>query len=81
MLTFSGLTTNISDFETFLSKNANIEKIVVYSLPHGNKIAIFDRKELLNDPQKIQQFKCRMGFERRLKKGNFSTLYYKDHSQ
>ncbi|KAG1144199.1 hypothetical protein G6F37_006437 [Rhizopus arrhizus] len=67
MLTFAGLTTNISDFETFLSKNANIEKIVVDSLPHSNKIAIFDRKELLNDPKKIQQFKCRMGFERRSK--------------
>ncbi|KAI8080518.1 hypothetical protein BDF21DRAFT_471767, partial [Thamnidium elegans] len=67
MLTFAGLTTNISDFETFLSKNANIEKTVVNSLPHSNKIAIFDRKELLNDPKKIQQFKCRTGSERRSK--------------
>ncbi|KAG0763983.1 hypothetical protein G6F57_004622 [Rhizopus arrhizus] len=67
MLTFAGLTTNISDFETFLSKNANIERTVVDSLPHSNKIAIFDRKELLNDPKKIQQFKCRRGFERRSK--------------
>ncbi|KAI9252731.1 hypothetical protein EDC94DRAFT_620499 [Helicostylum pulchrum] len=67
MLTFAGLTTNINDFETFLSKNANIEKIVVDSLPHSNKIAIFDRKELLNDSEKIQQFKCRTGFERRSK--------------
>ncbi|EPB84832.1 hypothetical protein HMPREF1544_08402, partial [Mucor circinelloides 1006PhL] len=33
MLTFAGLTTNISDLEAFLSKNANIEKIVVDSLP------------------------------------------------
>ncbi|CAO3652984.1 unnamed protein product [Mucor hiemalis] len=40
MLTFAGLTTNTSDFETFLSKNANIEKIVVASLPHSNKITI-----------------------------------------
>jgi hypothetical protein len=63
------------------SKNANIERIVVDSLPHSNKIAIFDRKELLNDPKKIQQFKCRTGFERRSKLGDFSTLYYKDHSQ
>ncbi|KAI8092387.1 uncharacterized protein B0P05DRAFT_622490 [Gilbertella persicaria] len=55
MLTFAVLTTNISDFETFLSKNANIEKIVVDSLPYSNKVAIFDRNELLNDPQKIQQ--------------------------
>ncbi|KAI9478430.1 MAG: hypothetical protein EXX96DRAFT_483051 [Benjaminiella poitrasii] len=80
-LTFAGLKTNISDLATFLSNNANIEKIVIDSLPHSNKIAIFDRKELLNDPQKIQQFKCRMGLEQRSKYCDCSILYYKDHSQ
>ncbi|KAI8050057.1 hypothetical protein BDF21DRAFT_351302 [Thamnidium elegans] len=29
--------------------NTNVEKIVVDSLSHSNKIALFDRKELLNN--------------------------------
>ncbi|CEP19467.1 hypothetical protein [Parasitella parasitica] len=64
-LTFAGLTTN--DLVAFLTNNTNVEKIVVDSLPHSNTIAVFDRKELLNDQEKIKQFKCRTGSEQRSK--------------
>lgn len=45
----------------------NVEKIVVDTLSHSSMIAVFDRKVILNNQERIQQFKCRMGFEQRPK--------------
>lgn len=45
--------------KTLFRTNKNIEKAVVDNLPKNNKVEIFERKEILNNPSRLEAFKCR----------------------
>ncbi|KAG2229570.1 hypothetical protein INT48_008939, partial [Thamnidium elegans] len=59
VLDYAGLTTDPNDLKKFLETNKNIEKAVVDNLPKNNKVEIFERKEILNNPSRLEAFKCR----------------------
>ncbi|KAI8882215.1 hypothetical protein K501DRAFT_187250, partial [Backusella circina FSU 941] len=69
VIDFAGLTTNSEDLEQFLRNNPNIVKLIVDKLPHTNSIHVYNSDELLNDQNKLQEFKCRNNtlFQRSLK--------------
>ncbi|KAI8095814.1 hypothetical protein BDF21DRAFT_374229 [Thamnidium elegans] len=69
VIDFAGLTTNSKDLEQFLRNNPNIVKLIVDKLPHTNSIHVYNSDELLNDQNKLQEFKCRNNtlFQRSLK--------------
>ncbi|EIE88215.1 hypothetical protein RO3G_12926 [Rhizopus delemar RA 99-880] len=59
VLDYAGLTTDPNDLKKFLEANKNIEKVIVDNLPQNNKIEIFERKEILNNPSRLEVFRCR----------------------
>ncbi|KAG1147359.1 hypothetical protein G6F37_002019 [Rhizopus arrhizus] len=59
VLDYAGLTTDPNDLKNFLEANKNIEKVIVDNLPQNNKIEIFERKEILNNPSRLEVFRCR----------------------
>ncbi|OAD70320.1 hypothetical protein PHYBLDRAFT_148864 [Phycomyces blakesleeanus NRRL 1555(-)] len=59
VIDFTGLTTNPEDLEQFLKNSPNIVKIIIDKLPYTNTIHIYNSDELLNSPDKLQEFKCR----------------------
>ncbi|KAI8641450.1 hypothetical protein BD408DRAFT_418058, partial [Parasitella parasitica] len=59
VIDFAGLTTNSEDLEQFLRNNPNIVKLIVDKLPHTNSIHVYNSDELLNNQNKLQEFKCR----------------------
>ncbi|KAL0089182.1 hypothetical protein F4703DRAFT_1733487, partial [Phycomyces blakesleeanus] len=69
VIDFTGLTTNPEDLEQFLKNSPNIVKIIIDKLPYTNTIHIYNSDELLNSPDKLQEFKCRSStlFQRSLK--------------
>ncbi|RCH77967.1 hypothetical protein CU097_001347 [Rhizopus azygosporus] len=67
VLDYAGLTTDPNDLKKFLETNKNIEKIIVDNLPQSNKVEIFERKEILNNPSRLEAFKCRSNTCRRSK--------------
>ncbi|KAI7864135.1 hypothetical protein BDF14DRAFT_1732696, partial [Spinellus fusiger] len=58
VLDYAGLTTDPNDLKKFLKANKNIEKVIVDNLPQNNKIEIFE-KEILNNPSRLEVFRCR----------------------
>ncbi|CAO3664519.1 unnamed protein product [Rhizopus stolonifer] len=59
VLDYAGLTTDPNDLKKFLEANKNIEKIIVDNFPQNNKVEIFERKEILNNPSRLEVFRCR----------------------
>ncbi|KAI7861307.1 hypothetical protein BDF14DRAFT_1992073, partial [Spinellus fusiger] len=59
VLDYASLTTDPNDLKKFLKANKNIEKVIVDNLPQNNKIEIFERKEILNNPSRLEVFRCR----------------------
>ncbi|KAG2201915.1 hypothetical protein INT46_001574 [Mucor plumbeus] len=56
---FAGLTMNCEDLELFLKNHRNIVKLIIDKLPYSNSIHVYNSDELLNNPNKLQGFKCR----------------------
>lgn len=55
----AGLSTNREDVEQFVSDNDNLRMIIVDTLPFNNKVKIYERQKVLDEPQTLKAFECR----------------------
>ncbi|KAI9301128.1 hypothetical protein BJ944DRAFT_11032 [Cunninghamella echinulata] len=56
---FAGITTNIADLRNFVRDNDSVKKILIDSTPYGKYINIYDRDQLLDSSQELNEFNCR----------------------
>ncbi|KAG2212649.1 hypothetical protein INT47_000626 [Mucor saturninus] len=66
-LDYAGLSTNCLGLQEFLSKKAQIKKIIVDLFPYTNEMTVYDCNHLLEDPERLKVFNCRKAIYRRSK--------------
>ncbi|KAG1138995.1 hypothetical protein G6F37_005182 [Rhizopus arrhizus] len=54
---YAGLTTNLEDLRSFVSKHKCIKEIII---DKGHRVEVISRKRLLKDDQILQLFRCRV---------------------
>ncbi|ORE00709.1 hypothetical protein BCV72DRAFT_107437 [Rhizopus microsporus var. microsporus] len=59
VIDFAGLSTNCRDLHNFIKEHENLEKIIVDSLLWENEVTIFERNEVISNPELLQAFNCR----------------------
>ncbi|KAI7871788.1 hypothetical protein BDF14DRAFT_1718488 [Spinellus fusiger] len=58
-LDFAGLSTNVNDLHSFVSKHEKLKTIIIDNLPFNHKVHVFQREAILNDPLSLSPFNCR----------------------
>ncbi|ORX52439.1 hypothetical protein DM01DRAFT_1323617 [Hesseltinella vesiculosa] len=67
VLDFAGITTDAEDLRSFVQDNSNLKMIVIDQLPFQHEVKLFQRNQLLNDPQALENFICRKSCVQRSK--------------
>ncbi|KAI9484145.1 MAG: hypothetical protein EXX96DRAFT_455774, partial [Benjaminiella poitrasii] len=58
-LNFAGLSTDVNDLHSFVSKHEKLKMIIIDNLPFNHKVHVFQREAVLNHLSSLSSFNCR----------------------